>query len=582
MKQLRWRLNRLRLMGAAEIIWRGRRALQAPLEAAGFGLLQPAPATETAPANGKAWLDGMPVQFDQKAYLHRAGRTAAGRFDIFALQNVFLGFPPQWNRDPKTGTIAPLAFGKQLNYRDPALVGDIKYLWEPNRHYELVGLAQAYQLSKSPVWLDACRALLDSWFDACPYPRGQAWSSALENAVRLVNWALAWHLLGGTTSMLFDGAEGAQLRQRWLLGVQQHCHFIASHLSLHSSANNHLMGEYMGLFVGALTWPYWRNSAGWCATGRDGLEREALLQNGSDGVNREQAIWYHHEVADMLLLSALFGRANAHPMSNDCWQRLERMLEFIHSLMDVAGNLPMIGDADDAAFRLSCDAHSNPYQALLATGAILFGRADFAAKAGIFDDKTRWLLGDAAAQTFSALLHAPISSVVAPCTAPRQAFPEGGYYILGCDFDRASEIRLVADTGPLGYLAIAAHGHADALSLTLSAGGLPLLVDPGTFAYHSQPEWRNYFRSTAAHNTVRIDGFDQSVIGGNFMWMHKARARCEQCTARRNRTAWSRSTTVTCACAIRFCIAAASSSRKHGARLSLKTALNACMRIASN
>jgi len=86
----------------------------------------------------------------------------------------------------------------------------------------------------------------------------------------------------------------------------------------------------------------------------------------------------------------------------------------------------------------------------------------------------------------------------------------------------------VADAGPLGYLSIAAHGHADALALTLSAGGHEILIDPGTYAYHTQKKWRDYFRGTSAHNTVRVDGVDQSVIGGNFMWLKHAKARCEQ------------------------------------------------------
>ena len=109
-----------------------------------------------------------------------------------------------------------------------------------------------------------------------------------------------------------------------------------------------------------------------------------------------------------------------------------------------------------------------------------------------------------------------------------KAFPEGGYYILGRDFETESEIRLIVDAGPLGYRAIAAHGHADALAFTLSVGGREFLIDPGTYAYHTQGPWRQYFRGTAAHNTVRVDGVDQSVSGGNFMWLKKAHAGCRR------------------------------------------------------
>jgi len=107
----------------------------------------------------------------------------------------------------------------------------------------------------------------------------------------------------------------------------------------------------------------------------------------------------------------------------------------------------------------------------------------------------------------------------------RRAFPDGGYYILGDRFDTPEEIRVVADAGPLGYLSIAAHGHADALSFTLSAAGREILVDSGTFSYHTQTRWREYFRGTTAHNTLRVDGEDQSLSGGNFLWIKHANGR---------------------------------------------------------
>ena len=107
-------------------------------------------------------------------------------------------------------------------------------------------------------------------------------------------------------------------------------------------------------------------------------------------------------------------------------------------------------------------------------------------------------------------------------------FTSGGYYILGDRLGEADETKLIMDAGPLGFLSIAAHGHADCLSLLLSASGKELLVDPGTYCYHTEREWRDYFRSTAAHNTVRVDGVDQSQIAGAFLWAEKAEAVVEK------------------------------------------------------
>ena len=512
-----WKLNRLRAMGAAEIAHRLGDAVRMRLQARGVGLASPPP---RRPRDGAPWLPALPALPAPAPYLAAAERILAGRYDVFSLRGVELGWPPRWNRDPRTGTEAPLINGKLLNYRDEAVVGDIKYLWEPNRHLELVTLAQAYHLSGEARYAAGLQTLLESWFDQCPYPLGPNWTSSLELGIRLINWSCAWQLLGGTQSPLFQTPAGAAFRARWLDSVYRHCHFIAGYFSRHSSANNHLFGELAGLHIAALTWPCWDDSARWLAQTGAELETEALRQNGPDGVNREQAVYYQHEVADMMLLCFLAGRANGVRRSAAYLERLERMLEFIASLMDVGGRLPAIGDADDALLvRWNQQPDWNLYRSLLATGAVLFGRPDFKAKAGAFDDKSRWLLGAAGARRY-----AELASVRRP---PCQAYADGGYYILGRDFDRAREVRLVADAGPLGYLAIAAHGHADALALTLSVAGQPLLIDPGTYAYHTQKQWRDYFRGTQAHNTVRVDGLDQSEPGGNFLWLRKATTRCE-------------------------------------------------------
>jgi hypothetical protein len=457
-----------------------------------------------------------------ESYIRAAEALIQGELVTFAVTSAEFGRVPAWNRDPLTKKMAPISFGKMLNYRDSNVVGNIKYLWEQNRHLQLVTLAQAYKLTKKDRYLKCLAAQLESWMEQCPYLMGPNWTSALELGIRLINWSVVWQLVGGIDSPLFDRAEGERLRHRWLSSIYQHAHFIQGYFSRYSSANNHLIGEAAGLLVATLTWPYWQDFATWQCMAKAELEREALLQNGEDGVNREQAISYQQFVLDFLVIAALAGKANGVEFSQAYWNRIERMLAYLASVIDVDGNVPMIGDADDGyVVRLSQEKHFCPYRSLLAAGAVLFERGDFKAKAGRLDDKTRWLLGEEAQQKFKSI---PASLVQLPV---HRAFPEGGYYILGCNFETEKEIRLVVDAGPLGYLSIAAHGHADALSFTLSLGGHEFLIDPGTYAYHTKQEWRDYFRGTAAHNTVRVDDQEQSIIGGNFLWMKKAKAVCE-------------------------------------------------------
>jgi hypothetical protein len=74
------------------------------------------------------------------------------------------------------------------------------------------------------------------------------------------------------------------------------------------------------------------------------------------------------------------------------------------------------------------------------------------------------------------------------------------------------------DIGPLGCPVSCGHGHADLLSVQCSIFGEPCLVDAGTYGYTAEPEWRDYFRRTAAHSTVTVDGRSQAEPAGPFRW----------------------------------------------------------------
>ena len=110
-----------------------------------------------------------------------------------------------------------------------------------------------------------------------------------------------------------------------------------------------------------------------------------------------------------------------------------------------------------------------------------------------------------------------------PATLPNR-FADAGMVLLRHQAHAEDEIWCRCDHGPHGYLSIAAHAHADALSIELRCGGVEVLVDPGTYTYQGEPEWRAYFRSTIGHNCLELAGQNQSVAGGPFMWLRAAAA----------------------------------------------------------
>ena len=192
-----------------------------------------------------------------------ADRVLGGKYSFFDLADCELGDPPQWNRDPLTQRDAGARRASAIDYRDEREVGNIKYLWEPNRHLHLPLLAQAHALTGDARYALAIQAQIDSWIEQCPEGWGPNWVSPLELGIRLINWSITWQLLGGMRAKLFTTPDGAAFRERWLNSIYQHVRMIAGNLSRFSSANNHLIGEAAGVYVAASTWPLWPQMTEW-------------------------------------------------------------------------------------------------------------------------------------------------------------------------------------------------------------------------------------------------------------------------------------------------------------------------------
>ncbi len=415
-----------------------------------------------------------------------------------------------WHRDPITGKTAPSDFADDIPYRDPQAVGNLKAIWEKNRHHHLCTLGAAYSLTGAERYAAEAADQVLSWVDQNPFLMGVNWISPLESAIRLLSWAWCERLMRGSSN--YDAAFGPD-SDVWA-SVYQHQLFIAKAYARGSSANNHLIGEMAGLFVSALAWPVFPESPSWQALARRILEEEIVRQTFPSGLNREQAFGYHLFVTEFFLLALYEAQRAGTPFSAAYRSMLKRMIENIALLADAGGGLPDYGDEDDGAALRLCPAAERREHWLYD-----LGRTFLDARVPVRREPS--LIARLAG--FATL---PSS----PWTGPEGslAFEDAGLYLLASSRGTPKEVAALVDAGPQGYLSLAAHGHADALSFTLSAGGHRILVDPGTFTYHSEPAWRPYFRGTRSHNTITVDGRDQSASGGTFLWTDTTETRVLQ------------------------------------------------------
>ena len=487
----RWYLSRLASMQPAEIVWRMRSAATLPLD---WALSKRKPAVP-APR----WTALRPASYPVQLHSSGALMESIHVFDLeFPVEFEF-----DWHHDYRYGRQVERSFAGTLNIRDTAVVSDIKYVWEPSRFQHLSALAFAANAEHHAHYIAGS---IDSWLDENPYLYGVNWTSSLELGVRMVSWSLLYPRIANYV------ARDEKFRRRWLDSIYQHLMRISRNLSLYSSANNHLIGELIGLFVGASCFDFWPECEGWRSRAQRLLEREIRLQVGEDGVNREQAMSYHLFTMELFLLAFAIGRNTKHPFSTAYADRLRAMAGFLDTVATASGDLPWYGDSDDARGFVASEGESSLQVAMQLAGLL------FAEPQWLSFSKTP----TAAARALVPDLLANLQHAAQPRAAARDLFPDAG---LACVRGQDESVRLLMDFGPLGFTSIAAHGHADALSLWFAIDDEYFLVDAGTYAYHSHPVWRTYFRSTAAHNTARVDGRNQSEMAGRFMWSRKANAR---------------------------------------------------------
>lgn len=432
----------------------------------------------------------------------------AHRFNFFEFENEFLGNIIDWNRDYRNNITVPLHYSPSINYRDFEKVGDVKYIYELNRHQHLVRLGQAYYLTRDDKYVAEFMQQMNSWKEQCPFMMGINWTSPTICALRLISWTLAYDLIK-SCKLLSEG-----FINQFLNAIYLHLKFITNNFSLLSSANNHLITEAAGVYIATTYWNGFRHTQQLKNRARNILIKECMRQNNEDGVNKEQSFSYQEFVFDILLLAALFARAAQEEFPIPYWNMLEKMSEFIAWTSNSECIRPNIGDEDDGHAFLLSRRTLNRTRSILNTSAILWSKPEFAHWArNETDERTLWLLGDCGKTEY------PRSDASLQISPPRsnRLFDKGGYAILRHNNSKNDEAVLVFDVGPLGFQQQAAHGHADALSVCFSLGGRPILIDPGTYSYKDD-QWRYFFRSTSQHNTLAFDKASQSEYLNRFMW----------------------------------------------------------------
>ena len=360
--------------------------------------------------------------------------------------------------------------GREPDWVGAALPDDREWRIEWTKFYFGLDLAHAYADTGAPRYLDTWQRLVASYLRQVPPGEGVDDTSDVA-ARRVQNWIYAWAAFAAAPG--FPGLSG-RLDRALLDGIREHAAYVRDNLT---AERNHRTLELYALLIVGLALPELDRDGALLRFATEELHANLLADVRPDGVHREQSTHYHC----IVLRSFLGARENARrfglSLPDGYDEHLARACEFAMHVHRPDGTIPALSDSD-----------SGDYADLLELAADLLDREDL-----------RWAATAGRAGAAPARRHA--------------SFPHGGYHVQRSGWgDRgrpfADERFLIFDCGPLGD---GGHGHYDLLNVEIAAGGRPLVVDPGRFTYDEQdPNLRHWFKGTAAHNTVVVDGLDQT------------------------------------------------------------------------
>lgn len=400
-----------------------------------------------------------------------------------------------WRLDPISQQYWPgsTTFHANVRYRHEQHRGDVKFVWEPNR----LQMLQPLGLLAGRGDAEAARLgwdILRGWMKHNPPFQGVNWTSGIEAASRIVSVLVFYD---GAHALL--PAESVQAIQTF---IGAHQYFLRRYPSLYSSANNHRVAELGGLIVSSAYARECRLEAAYL----EEFVRVVQEQFHGDGVGAEQSLDYAAYTLEWSVLTALAMERVGAAITPALATRLAAAADCLSHFLDEAGRSPNIGDGDDGRVTGLTMAPDDRY----VQSVVRFARPR--------------------ASNTEARLH--LRDVVSGrrCGASAQPadgfhlFADGGYTVVRQDI-LGKKAVLSFDHGPLGFGTLAAHGHADALSVILAWGEEQVIVDPGTYLYHGGGKLRDRFRGTAVHNTLTLAGENQSRLIAPFAWAKHARAR---------------------------------------------------------
>ncbi|SME98604.1 alginate lyase family protein [Paenibacillus barengoltzii] len=386
---------------------------------------------------------------------------------------------------------------------------DLEWLVMLNRARYMGELGQAYWLTGEESYAQAYIRLLKDWMTQNPLTEAEVRESVgrsynvkdtwrkLDSGIRITHWLKGYYCVRRSKHW------GTEEEALFLEAIRRHGMYLSIAYTSHDRQSNWGFLETNGLFQLALLFPEVEEAATWLQTAIERLVEMCQLQVYDDGLQNEQSSMYHHEVLHCLFESVWLAELNRISLPSVLHDTLNRMFTASLTIVQPDGRQPNFSDSDSTDIR-----------DVLARGAVLYRRGDLKSQAySVLDYDGIWYFTQKGFELYEKL------EVKAPDFVSKE-LTQSGYAFMRSDWQRTARY-LWFDHGHMDV--IRAHGHDDALHISLFAYGREFLVDPGRCTYMENRD-RQYFKESLQHNTVSVDGQTISEYVDSWKWNHVARS----------------------------------------------------------
>lgn len=393
----------------------------------------------------------------------------------------------KWDVDYVTGYKYNQVHYTIVRQKNASIGTDIKRVWEIARMQYLFAPALAYRITKDEKYALKVKDVISDFIRNNLMDEGINWNLSMETGIRLANILLAFELILPSSCV-----DGKFIEEIIASAIEHRDHILRNEENINGKTSNHYLGGLLGLAACSVFFKDYPGNRKIFEYVSYSINKEINKQILDDGGDYEGSTSYQRLVGELIGFTVLLCEKSGAKIQLSSYERLRKMFRFTVDITAPDETVPQIGDNDcGRVFQLLPEKNTDH---------------------SFYVNLISWI-------TNRQIVYPNIKNGIEcfigkydETAVPAIQYPE---FIVKDNFKiavlRYNSVYLLISANESQNYGMGGHTHNDMLSFVLYIGTHPVILDPGSGTYTSDPVLRNILRNTGSHSTVKIHGEEQRI-----------------------------------------------------------------------